>query len=164
MQIRDQLERGADLASHGVAPKSGYHLAELLKCDINDGVEMALFPEPVTSGRLGTSFRYNDTTTAWPVFADLGPWGERLLDIVTDPAEDVKWWKVRMFAKENGYNLPPSRYSGPISTIPDKYFNPEAHMGIRFYGGGPWFWPFSPAEEVESAVRSDDAKTADSGK
>lgn len=127
-----------DLSSQ---PKNGYDLATALAVGITEGVEVALFPGTVEEAELGEPFRWSVKGSAMPVWGILASWGRRLLDLVVEPSEDVKWWKVKQYAKATGANLVPVRYEGPIVEIPEKYFTPGTVLGVRLYSAGPWFWP-----------------------
>lgn len=124
------------------APENASELIRALGCDPNEGVQIALFPEAVTNVEMaGEPFRYDPDTEAYGIVGDLGPWGKRLLDLVTDPPTPVKWWKVVDLGRERGLDMVPIRWYGAISDIPDRYFQPGTILGIRFYNEGPWFWP-----------------------
>lgn len=127
-----------DLSSQ---PKNGYDLATALAVDIGEGVEVGLFPGTVEEAELGEPFRWSIKGRAMPVWGILGSWGRRLLDLVVEPSEDVKWWKVKQYAKAVGADLVPVRYEGPIVEIPERYFEPGTVLGVRLYSAGPWFWP-----------------------
>lgn len=122
-------------------PKSGYELSLALKVNPTEGVEVALFPGTVEEAELGEPFRWSVKSRAMPVWGILASWGRRLLDLVVEPSEDVKWWKVKQYAKAAGANLVPVRYEGPIVEIPERYFEPGTVLGVRLYSAGPWFWP-----------------------
>lgn len=146
------------------APENAWELVKALGCEPTEGVIIALFPKEVTEVALtGEKYAWDEHTDAWGIIGDLGgDWGERLLELATEPKVAVKWWKVREFAQRYGFNLVPDRWNGAIQDIPQQYFeaNDEGerpHLGIRFYSEGPWFWPLeSPKIELEEDP--DDAK------
>lgn len=137
----EDLQREEAFIKEILLVKSGSELATLTGMDANEGVIVSVYPEKVLSGELGDEFVYEQGVQGFPVFADLGPWGKRLIDIVTEPAVAVKWWKVRDYAREHGVNLVPERWQGAVTEIPEQYFTNDYVLGIRLYNEGPWFWP-----------------------
>lgn len=123
-----------------VGPKNAWELCEEIGADKDEGVEVALFPVEVTEARLGDSFAWAPGVVGIPVFATCGEWGERLIDVVTEPSTKVKWWKVRNAGRELKVSWLPVSWQGPVSEIPEKYFS-DINVGIRFFNDGPWFWP-----------------------
>lgn len=108
--------------------------------DPNEGVEVAIWPGEPDSAELGTPFPLSPGVEATPVFATIPTWGRRLLDIITEPAVEVRWWKVRDYARTNKLDLVPVSWQGAAQDIPEKYFA-EEFLGIRLWSEGPWFWP-----------------------
>ncbi len=133
-------------------PNNGLELAQALGVESNEGVQVALFPDTVEDVSLtGESFDWDKNVRAWGLVGNLGPWGPRLLDVVTEPDVDVKWWKVREFAKTNGFDHVPIRWEGAVVDIPDRYFAPGTILGVRMYNHGPWFWPLEQPTISEAA-------------
>lgn len=125
-----------------IDPKTGAELAQSIGADLNEGVQIALFPDELSDAELGPEFTYAPGVTARAVIAKVGEWGTRVLDLVLDGSgKGVKWWKVRGYAKEEKMDLVPVTWQGPISEIPERLFS--AKMGVRFFNSGPWFWPIA---------------------
>lgn len=123
-----------------LGPRNGHELAQSIGSAEDEGVQVALFPCEPTEAALGEEFAYAPGVMAQAVFAELGYWGRRLLDIILlDSNKGVKWWKVREYGKSIKAPFVPVNWQGPIVEIPDKYFVPE--LGVRFFNAGPWFWP-----------------------
>lgn len=140
----------ADEVDH---PKNAFELAKQLEVPLDEGVVVALFPEKLEEVSV-TAEEFNGSVG---IIGKLGPWGPRLLDLDDTATPEVKWWRVKEFAKMNGYDLIPTRYEGPIGEIPDRYFNEGTILGVRFYQTGPWFWPLEqPKVETEEGERLSD--------
>lgn len=137
--MQDDKER--EFVRDLIKVNSGVELATLTGMDANEGVIVAVFPDSVDHVYLGESFTSGLGTTAYPIMAKLPGWGDRLLDIVTEPASAVKWWKVRDLAKIRGLNLVPERWQGAVVDIPERFWADDYILGIRLYNEGPWFWP-----------------------
>lgn len=112
----------------------------------DEGVQIAIFPAQPDESRLGEPYAINHNIKGIPVWGTCGAWGERLLDIVTDPPSPVRWWKVRDYAAEQGVDLVPVSWAGAAQDIPEHYFK-EPNLGIRLFSEGPWFWPFGDRKE-----------------
>lgn len=139
------------------APANAFELAKHLEVPMDEGVVVALFPDKVEEVTV-TAEEFNGCVG---IIGKLGPWGPRLLDLDDPKTEEVKWWRVKEFAKMNGYDLIPTRYEGPIGEIPDRFFNEGTILGVRFYQTGPWFWPLEqPAVETEDAAQLEDVVDA----
>ena len=128
-------------------PANSWELIKTLNVEPTEGVVVAIFPSSVESVALtGEKYKYDKESEAWGIIGDIKGWGTRLLDIVTDPAKEVKWWKVREFGKVYGYDLVPDVWNGGIQDMPQEYFDADEdgtfkYLGVRFYNYGPWFWP-----------------------
>jgi hypothetical protein len=137
-------------------PANGFELAKALGVEHNEGVQIALFPDKVEKVALtGDSHGWDPGVQAWGLIGHLGPWGDRLLDVVTEPEVDVKWWKVVEFARANGYDHVPIRWAGAIIDIPARYFEEGTILGVRLYNHGPWFWPLERPLVTEEADPED---------
>lgn len=138
-------------------PKNAFELMTALGVKPDEGVQVAVFPDKVEEVALtGAEHPWGKSAKAWGVLGKLGPWGDRLLDVATSDDSPVKWWQVVEFARQNGYDTVPVRYSGPISEIPDSFFEKGYVLGVRFYNEGPWFWPLEQPVVTE-AVSEEEA-------
>lgn len=140
-QTMNSNDKERDFVRDLIKVNSGNDLATLTGMEPNEGVIVAVFPETVEHVYLGDSFRIDEEHTAFPIMAKLPGWGDRLLDIVTEPASAVKWWKVRDLAKQRGLDMVPERWQGAVVDIPERFWADGYILGIRLYNEGPWFWP-----------------------
>ncbi len=125
-----------------IGPTTAIELATSIGAELNEGVQVALFPSEPEEAALGPAFAYAPGTTGAAVTAKFQSWGTRLLDIVLEGKganRGVKWWKVRDYARATKLDIVPVAWQGPIAEIPGKYF--VAGLGVRFFNAGPWFFP-----------------------
>lgn len=132
---------------------SGVELAKRIGAATDEGVVVALFPDSLATvvtqqasvlDKKGEHFHV--------ILADCGPWGVRLLDLQSPNESEVKWWRVKEAAGIEQTDLIPIRWEGPIGEIPERYFRPDAFLGVRFYQHGPWFFPLEkPVVQSEVA-------------
>jgi hypothetical protein len=123
-------------------PANGEEIASRLGVFGDESVQIALFPEAVTDVRLSSDWIPWGKKGEHKAYGIICNWMSqtRMLDLLV-PSGDVRWWQVRNFAKNNGLELVPTRWSGSIKKIPLQYFKPGTILGVRFYHHGPWFWP-----------------------
>lgn len=133
-------------------PVSGMDLAALLEIDRDEGVLVAVFPEEIEEVvTKEIAFLDSKGDRYHVVLGQLGPWGERAMDVVSPNDVHVKWW--RAVAMMEGYDLIPIRWQGPIGEIPQHYFESKYVLGIRFYQYGPWFFPLEqPKLKTDSTL------------
>lgn len=123
-------------------PTSGSELAQQIGCRPDEGVIVALLTErieKVTTREVpyvDKKGRPMYLVEAWMV-----GWGRRVLDLVSEGNERVKWWRVKEACDAGKGQMIPVRWQGPISEIPEKYFDPRNTLLVRFYGFGPSFFP-----------------------
>jgi hypothetical protein len=130
-------------------PRNSYELIKQLGATADEGILVFLFPSEISGVALtGQEHPYEPGVKCWGILGEVGPWGTRLIDVVTEPYLDVRWWKVKDFARANGYDLIPDRWSGAIGDIPERYFNPGTYLGLRFYNAGPIFWPLQKPDVI----------------
>lgn len=125
-----------------------------------EGVVVAIFPRRIQRVALtGEEFSLDAGTDVRGVVANLGTFGgDRLLDLFG--GMDFKWWKVKEFAAFHGFELVATSYQGPISEVPDRFFDlGEGVLGVRFYQHGPWFWPgVQPEVELDEDAEERDVE------
>lgn len=135
-------------------PTSGLELARLLQVDLDAGVIVAVFPDTideVVTQEVAVLDRKGNPMHI--VLADVPGWGRRVIDLVSERNQPVRWWQVREAARIAGINEIPTRYEGPIGEIPDRYFTAGYVLGVRFYRHGPLFFPLEqPRIAAEDAV------------
>jgi hypothetical protein len=123
-------------------PLSGAHLAELLECDWSEGVVVAVLPEvieEITTKEIPFTDRADEYMHVLLCLTEA--WGQRAMDVVAPNEEKVKWWKAKAMMVDQKLDLIPIRWEGPISEIPQMYFDRDYVLAIRFYDSGPWFFP-----------------------
>jgi hypothetical protein len=122
-------------------PQNGQDVMNALGLSPDQGVIVALFPDKLDDVGFSEQEYEFHGKKAYGVVADLGHWGDRLLDVVTEPPTPIKWWQVKEFAAVCKLELLPTRWQGAITEIPERYFRGDGVLGIRLYEEGPWFWP-----------------------
>jgi hypothetical protein len=123
-------------------PANGLELAKMLGVDPFEGVIIAVIPAGIDEiYTQEIAHLDNKGGHCHAVLADLGPWGERMMDLVAPSGQDVKWWIVKSVAASEGRDMIPIRWEGAIAHIPDVYFNSGYVLAVRFYQHGPFFFP-----------------------
>jgi hypothetical protein len=136
---------------------NGVELARRIGCNLDEGVVVALFPDTLSSVVTAeASILDKKGDHLHMLLADCGPWGIRLLDLQSVNGIDVKFWMVKEAAGIERTSLIPIRWEGPIAEIPERYFAPNAFLGVRFYAHGPWFFP-GEKPTVSETVKADTA-------
>ena len=142
------------------APESGVELARMIGAALDEGVVVVLFPERLERiGRSEVSYLDRKGQHFTGVFADCGPWGVRLLELESPNESEVKWWRVKEAAQAEGADLVPVRWEGPIGEIPERYFRPDAVLGVRFWAHAPFFFPLEkPQVAAEEQTSEQDTR------
>lgn len=143
-----------------VTARTGVEIAKALGVGLDEGVIVALLPDvidEVTTQEVPIIDSKGERMHA--IYFDCGSWGRRLVDIVGSDKKPVKWWRVKEAAKQEGKDLIPIRWHGPIGEIPERYLD-RGVTAIRFYQHGPFFFPMEQpkvkpnemAEAVEAVI------------
>lgn len=123
-------------------PANGVELAQSINARLDEGVVIAVMPaviEEITTQEIPFIDKKGEYMHA--VFADLGPWGVRMMDVISPNDERIKWWRVKGIAQDRGKDLIPIRWQGPIGEIPQQYFEKDYVLAVRFTQHGPFFFP-----------------------
>ena len=124
------------------APTSGYELAKAIDANPEETVVLAIFPE-VIDEITTKELPYLDTKGEHmhACLVNAGPWGQRVIDVISPNEQPVKWWRVKAMVEGEKLDFVPIRWQGPIGEIPSQYFEKDYVLAIRFYQQGPWFFP-----------------------
>jgi hypothetical protein len=139
-------------------PTSGSHLAQILEVRPDEGVVLAVLTEELEEITT-KEIPYVDKSGEYMhvVLAHSKAWGVRAMDVLPPNGEKVKWWKAKNMIADQKLQPIPVRWEGPISEIPQQYFDKGYVLAVRFYDSGPWFFPkeqpkYSVDPELVAAV------------
>lgn len=150
---------GVDFGYDPDTPRTGMDLVKRLGCAADEGVVVAILPERVeeiTTREIPYLNKHGEYMHVVEMESDV--WGMRVLDVVDERNTTMKWWQVKMAVRQEGLELVPIRWEGPIGEIPEKYFEAKKDgsrpvLAIRFYQHGPWFWPLEkPVQAKDEAI------------